>query len=269
MNDFDGRVAVVTGGGGGIGGATARLFAERGASVVVLDIDRDAADRVVAEIEGAGGAALAVAIDVSSEDDVRGMVDTVTARFGPVAVLHNNAAHTDIALDSVPLTDLDMSHWDQAMAVNVRGYALMAKHLVPGMIELGGGAIVNTASGAGLHGDLVRTAYGTSKAAIIGLTRYIATQFGRFGVRCNAIAPGLIATPAVARELDEAMRLMITSHQLTLPLGQPEDIAELVTFLASDRAKFITGETIAIDGGITAHSPMYAETIRMFESARQ
>jgi NAD(P)-dependent dehydrogenase (short-subunit alcohol dehydrogenase family) len=262
MADLDGKVAVVTGGGGGIGTAVCRVLAERGAAVVVADLDGDAAAVVAAAIEESGGSAIAYALDVSVEDEVRALVAAAGARFGGVDILHNNAAHTDIGPDNVPLTELDMDHWDRAMAVNVRGYAQMAKHLVPGMIGRGGGVIVNTASGAGMHGDLVRTAYGTSKAAVIGLTRYIATQYGRFGVRCIGIAPGLIATPAVDRGLTPEMYQVVASHHLTPRIGRPDDIAELVAFLASDRAGFITGTTIDIDGGFGAHTPTYGDEIR-------
>lgn len=262
MGELTGKVAVVTGGGGGLGRATARLLAERGASVVVADIDRDSGERVASEITDGGGVALAVALDVSSEDDVKAMAATAAERFGGVDILHNNAAHTDTHPDTV-LTEIDMSYWDLVMSVNLRGYVLGVKHLVPQMIERGGGIVVNTASGAGVQGDVVRGAYGTSKAAIIGLTRYVATQFGRFNVRCVGIAPGLMATPAVERELTPQMLEMISSHHLLPRIGRPEDVAELVAFLASDRGSFITGTTIALDGGFTAHAPTYGDTLRL------
>jgi NAD(P)-dependent dehydrogenase (short-subunit alcohol dehydrogenase family) len=265
MGELTGKGAVVTGGGGGIGSATCRLLAERGASVVVADIDTEAAEAVAAEISADGGTALAVTVDMSSEQQVRALTDAAVDRFGGIDILHNNAALTDTAPDGV-LTDLDMDYWDRVMATNVKGYALGVKHFVPGMIERGGGIVVNTASAAGMQGDLVRAAYGTSKAAIIGLTRYVATQFGRFGVRCVAIAPGLIATPAVAREVPPEALELIASHHLTPRIGRPEDIAELVAFLASDRGSFISGTTIAIDGGFTAHAPTYVDMLRMVET---
>jgi NAD(P)-dependent dehydrogenase (short-subunit alcohol dehydrogenase family) len=268
MAELTGKVAVVTGGGGGIGRATSLLLAERGATVLVADLDEAAAKAVADAVAGAGGGALAVTVDVSSEDGVRALAAMAAAQFGGVDILHNNAALTDVAPDGV-MTDLDMAYWDRVMAVNVRGYALGVKHLVPQMIERGGGVVVNTSSAAGLQGDLVRIAYGTSKAAIIGLTRYVATQYGRFGVRCIGIAPGLIRTPVLAEQLPPEAIDLLASHHLTPRIGRPEDIAELVAFVASDRGSFITGTTIAVDGGFSAHSPTYVDTLRMFEGSDQ
>ena len=265
MGELDGKVAIVTGGGGGIGGAVAKLLAQRGAAVVVADLLPAAAAVVADAITAAGGSALAAGLDVSSEAEVQSLIATVTERFGGIDILHNNAALTDTHPDDVPLTHLDMDYWDRAMAVNVKGYALMAKHCLPSMVARGGGAIVNTASGAAAQGDLVRTAYGTSKAAIVGLTKYIASQFGRHNVRCVGIAPGLIATPAVAAALTPEMEAMISSHHLLPRIGQTSDIAELVAFLVSDRGSFITGNTIEIDGGFTAHAPTYSNMVQFFD----
>ncbi|HVV30465.1 MAG TPA: SDR family oxidoreductase [Mycobacteriales bacterium] len=262
MADLDGRVAIVTGGGGGIGSATARLLAQRGASVAVADLDAESARAVADEIAATGVPAISAQVDVASEEEVRSLVSRVREQLGPVGILHNNAALTDNHPDVV-LTDIDLDYWDRAMAINVRGYVNMVKHVVPDMIEARGGVIVNMSSGAAYQGDPVRAAYGTSKAAIVGFTKYVATQFGRYGVRCIGIAPGLIATPAVARELTPQMRDLIASHHLTTEIGRPEDIAEVVAFLASDKARFITGTTIHVDGGFTAHAPTYADTMKL------
>jgi NAD(P)-dependent dehydrogenase (short-subunit alcohol dehydrogenase family) len=147
--ELTGKVAVITGGGGGIGRVTARLLAERGAVAVVADLNLTSADAAASEITAAGHTAMAYGLDVSVEDEVRTMAATVVERFGGVDILHNNAAHGGDAADDVALTELDMDHWERAMAVSVRGYALMAKHLVPSMIERGGGVVINTASNAG------------------------------------------------------------------------------------------------------------------------
>jgi NAD(P)-dependent dehydrogenase (short-subunit alcohol dehydrogenase family) len=261
--ELEGKVALVTGGGGGIGSATAKLLAVRGASVVVADLDASSARTVAEDIQRDGGAAVDFAVDVSDEEQMREMAAKTGKHFGAVDILHNNAMFTgvtDPTVDATLLT-LDVDYWDQLMAVNLRGYALGVKHFGAAMVRRGSGVIVNTASAGGLQGDVVRAIYGTSKAGIIGLTMYVAAQFGRFGVRCVGIAPGFIVTPTVEREVPIEMRTMLTRHQLLPQSGRPDDIAELVAFVASDRGSFITGTTIAVDGGFSSHAPTYADTV--------
>lgn len=258
--ELAGKVAVVTGAGSGIGATTAALLAERGAAVVVADLDMEAATMVAAAIASRGGRAVPVEVDVSDEDQVRAMAELASDHYGGVDVLHNNAAFTAARGDRTVI-DMDMDLWDQTMAVNVRGYALCAKHLVPGMIECGGGSVINTASIAGIRGELIRAAYATSKAAIIGFSNSLAVQFGRFGVRSNAIAPGFIATPALLAQMPDEVHDSHVGHHPVGRLGRPEDVAELVAFLASDRSAFITAAVIPVDGGLTAHTPSYKEDL--------
>ncbi len=255
MERLIGKVAIVTGGGGGIGGATARALARESASVVVVDIDGDAAARVATEIAGIGGEAMALRADLSEEVDVVSVVEATTARFGRLDVLHNNAALTDsdfLSRDTA-VTDLALDVWDRTLAVNLRSQMLTCKHAVPEMVRGGGGSIINMSSGASLKGDRTRTAYGVSKAGVNALTLYVATSHGKQGIRANAILPGLVLTDAVRSHLDERMLAGLGRATLTPNVGEPEDIADVVVFLASDESRYLTGQMIAVDGGMSSH----------------
>lgn len=254
-----GRVGVVTGGGGGIGRATCRGMAEEGAAVVAVDVVADAAAETAEEVRGLGADALAVTADVSDEDDVREMVRRTVERFSRLDILHNNAALIRTAVPDGDLTELDVEVWDRKMAVNARGVMLGCKHAVPAMRMSGdGGAIVNTSSVSGLLGVHENAAYGTSKAAIIGLTRYVASMYGADGIRCNAVAPGPVLTERLLATLPERQMAEHAAERLLPWPATPEDIAAVVVFLASDDARCITGQTIVVDGGTTAHRPRHA-----------
>jgi NAD(P)-dependent dehydrogenase (short-subunit alcohol dehydrogenase family) len=256
-----GKVAIVTGAASGIGRATALALAREGAAVVVADLNAEGAKRVAGEIEGAGGRAHAQPADVSSEPSVVAMVAAAVERFGGLDVLHNNAALTDPAVMAADgeITSLALDTLERTLAVNLRGPLLGCKHAIPRMLERGGGSIVNTSSAAALAGDLVRTAYGISKAGVDSLTRYVATQYGKRGIRCNSIAPGVIATPALAANVPKELLAVYERSHLTPRLGRPEDIAALVVFLASDESAFLTGQTLCADGGLLAHHPAVGE----------
>lgn len=267
---LEGRVAIVTGGASGIGRASAIRLAREGAHVAIGDIDLSGAESVADEITGAGGAAFARETDVSEEAAFRGLVEATCERFGRLDVLHNNAAALgnagvgqDDAIDS-----LEVDVWDRTMAINARSVMLGCKHAIPRMLESGGGSIVNTSSGAAILGGLNGTAYAVSKAAVNALTQYVATQYGKRGIRCNAILPGLIMTPAVDVGLSQPVVDMILDHHMTPEAGRPEDIAAMVAFLASDEARYVTGQLIRVDGGITSHAPTYADLRRMMGDSR-
>ena len=247
---LDGRVALVTGAGSGIGAASATALAREGASVAVTDIDLEAASAVAGRIGGR-----AWRLDVSQEAEWIDVVGQVSAAFGPVTVLHSNAAWTGAESFGADLlvTDLSVDVFDKVMAVNLRGGMLACKHVIPGILTAGGGSIVITSSVKGLTGSTHRTAYSMSKAGLDALVRMVATGYGKAGVRCNAVAPGIVATAAIDA-VPAAQKAALEDAHLTPTLGRPEDIADAVVFLASDEAAFITGQVICVDGGLAAHT---------------
>lgn len=265
MNRFSSRCALVTGSAVGIGAATARLLAAEGARVVVADLNLDGAQQVAAEIRDSGGEATAVQVDLEHDASIRAMCEAAQSAFGPVTVLHNNAAASgaDTIGRDVSIIDMDIEVWDRTMAVNVRAGMLTCKYLLPAMIANGGGAIVNTSSNSALAGDLSLVAYGSSKGAVNSLTKYVATMYGAAGIRCNAVSPGPILTPSLASNLTDEVRAILLANSLTGKLGEPEDVARLVAFLASDDAAYINGEVIRVDGGMLTHSTTYAQFMGM------
>ena len=258
MGRLDGKIAIITGAASGIGEATARRVAAEGARTVVADLDAAGAKRVAGEIADAGGDTTAVQVDLGDPESVRAMVRTAVASYGGLDILHNNAAATRLAATrDLPVSAADPGVWDETMRVNLRGAMVAIQAGVPHMIARGGGSVINTASGAGLTGDLRNPAYGASKAALVSLTRYVATEFGKQGIRCNAISPGFIVIPDKPGR--DAVAATMLRHHLTPRLGAPDDVAALVVFLASDESEFITGQNICVDGGLLAHQPFVAD----------
>ena len=263
MTRLKGKVAIVTGAGSGIGAACAQALAAEGAKTIFADINQDNAEQQVAAARAAGYEASAVAVDIGDESSIRRMIDFTIDRHGALDVLHNNAADTRLSSTrDAPVEQMDVGVWDDLMRINLRGTMLACKYAIPHLRARGGGSIINTASGAGHAGMLSHTAYGVSKAGVIMLTKYVATQHGKEGIRCNAVSPGLIVTPATAANYAASgVGEMMLRHHLTPRLGTPEDIANAVVFLASDESAFVTGETLAVDGGSLAHQPFYADAM--------
>ncbi len=244
---LEGRIALVTGGTGGIGAATCERLAGEGARVAVADLDLDRAREVAAGLDGIG-----VAMDVRSTASVGAAVEAAEAELGPISVLVNNAG---IAEDDF-FTRTDEAMWDRVIAVNLRGVFAVTHAVLGGMHDRHGGSIVNIASEAGRVGSQLSTVYSATKAGVIGFTKALAKESARFGVRVNAVAPGPIETPMLKvapealGELGERfVRGMVASTAMRRP-GRPEEVAATIAYLASDDSSFVTGETIGVSGGL-------------------
>jgi NAD(P)-dependent dehydrogenase (short-subunit alcohol dehydrogenase family) len=262
MNGLKGKVAVVTGGASGIGAAACRRFVAEGVRVAIGDLDFARAAALADEL---GADALPVRFDAGDVASVEALVQSAVARFGRLDFLYNNAALTspDVIRQDTNPVDIDLAIWDRTMQVNARGYLAGCKYAIPHLLAAGGGSIVMTASGSGLLGDLANIAYGASKAAIMSLSRSVATIYGKQGIRCNVINPGLILTEGGTKHLDPKVIDVLARNTLAPRLGQPEDIGALAVYLCSDDGAFITGQAISVDGGLLSHMPYYSDFMAM------
>ena len=242
---LSGRVAIVTGGSRGIGRATAALFADEGAAVVVADVDEALGQETARAIEADGARALFVRTDVSKPEDARALAERTLEAFGGIDILVNNAGITRDAT----LKKMQEQDFDAVVAVNLKGVYNCTQAVVPHMEAHGFGRILNAASVVGLYGNFGQTNYVATKAGVIGMTKTWAKELGRKGITVNAVAPGFIATEMVSAVPDKVLELMKQKTPLQR-LGQPEDIAQAYLFLASDAASFITGATLSVDGGL-------------------
>jgi NAD(P)-dependent dehydrogenase (short-subunit alcohol dehydrogenase family) len=252
MGRLDGKVALITGGASGMGMVASRLFASEGAKVVLTDVSDDAGESVAASIRSESGAATYIHADVAAEDDARAMVEAAVETYGGLHILYNNAGV--MLADDGSVDRTAGSIWDTTLAVNVKGVAHGCKYGIPAMIDSGGGSIVNVASFVAWMGAATsQTAYTASKGAVLAMTREIAVEYARKGVRCNALCPGPIDTPLLAELLsDPARRERRFVHIPLGRLGKAEELAKAALFLASDDSSYMTGASLIVDGGITA-----------------
>ncbi|MGD8418358.1 MAG: glucose 1-dehydrogenase [Pseudomonadales bacterium] len=255
MGRLDGKAAVITGGGSGIGAATVRKFVAEGAKVLIADIEEDRAGRLAEEL---GEATIALGVDVCEESDVKNMIATAREAFGKVDVLFNNAGFGGVSGD-IEATDMG-EPYQRTVDAMLKGVVMGMKHAAPVMKAQNGGVILSTASVAGICAGYGPHVYSAVKAAVINLTRSVSTELGPFHVRVNAICPGGTATPIFAGQLAlggnvdyaAAVKPLLSMMQPIPRAGEPEDIANAACFLASDEASFITGQALAVDGGLTA-----------------
>jgi 2-hydroxycyclohexanecarboxyl-CoA dehydrogenase len=244
---LEGRIALVTGGAGGIGSATCRRLAAEGATVAVTDLKLDGAREVAAEIGGG-----AYELDVRSTDSIRAAVDGAEADLGPLDVLVNNAGYDEFGF----FVHTDEAMWDRVIGVNLRGVIAVTHAVLPGMQERRGGRIVNVASEAGRLGSPGSGVHSAAKGGVIGFTKAIAGEAARYGVSCNAVAPGPIETPllmSAPEELADVGERIVSNmigKTVLRRLGQPDEVAATIAFLASDDASYVTGQTLGVSGGM-------------------
>ncbi|RUS45578.1 SDR family oxidoreductase [Cohnella sp. AR92] len=251
---LEGKVAIVTGAASGMGKAIAELYAKEGAKVVASDLNLEGVQAVVEGIKANGGTAVAIKTNVGNLDDVNAMIDTAVSEFGTLDILVNNAGIMD---NMAPVGDVDDARWDLIFDVNTKGVMRAIRKAIPIFLEKGKGTIVNTASTGGFSGAHAGAAYVASKHAVVGLTKNTAFMYAQKGIRCNAIAPGGVATNIVSQEamakFDQfgASRTMLASGVMPR-VGTPEEIAQVALFLGSDESSFVNGAIVTADAGWTA-----------------
>jgi NAD(P)-dependent dehydrogenase (short-subunit alcohol dehydrogenase family) len=256
MEGLQDKVIIVAGGALGIGAATARKLARSGANVIIADLNDKDAGATAESIRSTGGVATAIRFDITDEDSIRQMIAYAVDTYGRLDGLHNNVADVALCLRDTNLLDVDLAVWERMFRVNLTGFLLTMRHAVPQMLRQGGGAIVNTSSAAAFSAEPVRPAYGASKAGVVALTRHVATAYGRQGIRCNAVAPGAIATEmalSVAKQMDgdpdEWFRHVRENIAHSHRDGTPDDIAAVVALMLSDDGAWINGQCFSVDGG--------------------
>jgi NAD(P)-dependent dehydrogenase (short-subunit alcohol dehydrogenase family) len=249
-----GKVAIVTGGAGGLGSETCRRLVAEGARVTIADINGEAAKALAGQL---GEAATPFEFDYRDESSVRDLIETTVRNLGRLDLLHNNAV-ASIGNDGL-VEDAEAAVWDLQYEINVRGYLFGCKYAVRHMKDAGGGVIINMASDSALAGDVFLTAYGATKAAVITLSKYVATQYGKDNIRCVSVTPGAMLTDSMRNHMGPEGVRILERHHLTPRLGHPTDIGGLIAYLASDDAEFLTGINIPMDGGFYAHLPTTAD----------
>lgn len=268
MGRVQNKVALVTGAASGIGLSSAELLAKEGAKVVLADYNVEGAKAAAEKIKSLGGEAVGIFLDASKEESIKEAVEFTVAQYGTITVLYNNVGLTNLQKD-LDVVNIDLDEWDRLMNVNAKSVVLGSRFAIPHMIKAGGGSIINTASMAAFAGDGLRSAYGASKAAVVNLTKYIAAQYGKENIRVNAVAPGLILTPAAKRNMPQEVLAIFDKYNALPYHGEADDIGNTVLFLASDESKFITGQTIQVEGGHYIANPSMADFNNFAKQAQQ
>lgn len=254
MNRFENKIIIITGAAGGIGASTTRRIVSEGGKVVIADYSREKADQFAAELSNSGADVRPVYFSATELKSCKELITFTMKEYGQIDVLVNNVGGTNPRRDT-NIETLDMDYFDETFHLNLSCTMYLSQLVIPIMSAQGGGNIVNVASISGITADSNGTLYGASKAGVINLTKYIATHTGKKNIRCNAVAPGLILTPAALNNLNEEVRKIFLGQCATPYLGEPQDVAATIAFLASEDARYITGQTIVVDGGLTIHNP--------------
>lgn len=249
MSLLHNKVAVVSGAGSGIGRAVAEAYAREGAKVVIADINESHGEETVAAIKKAGGEAFFVKADSSSAEENKKLVEAVVSKYGRLDIACNNAG---MGGQAAPTGEYDPASWDKVIALNLSGVFYACRYQIEQMLKNGGGSIVNIASIHGMVAAPNSPAYTASKHGVVGLTKNIASEYGTQNIRCNAVGPGYIETPLLTDNLNKDMMQAVADKSTMKRLGKPEEIAELVLFLSSDKSSFTTGSYIIADGGYTS-----------------
>lgn len=262
MKRFENKVVVITGAASGIGEATTRRIVEEGGKVVIADYSKERADQLARSLTAEGADVRSVYFSATELDSCQNLVDFTVQVYGRIDVLVNNVGGTDLNRD-LDIKNLDIHYFDEAFHVNLRCAMYLTQLAIPIMEKQGGGNFVNVASISGLTADFRGTLYGASKAGVINMTKYTAAQMGDKNIRCNAVAPGLVLSPAALNNLPIHVRELFLRQSSTPYLGEPSDIAAVIAFLGSDDARYITGQTIVADGGLTIHNPTVKDMVEL------
>jgi len=260
------KAALITGGAGGLGSEICRRFVREGMKVAIADINGERIEKLQSELEEMGGETVGILVDLHSEESICEMISQAEKAFGHLNTLINCAMETrrEISSTDIDVLTMNLEAWKAMFEVNLYAGALACKYVIPGMIRQSGGTIVNFASTAGMLGEVNENGYGCTKAAVIQLTRSIATTYGKRGIRCNCISPGLIRHPRVDAALPPAIIDIVMENQLVPYPSEPKHISGVVAFLVSDDSAFITGQNFVVDGGTNAHVPTYAQQAKLF-----
>jgi len=258
---LQGKVAVVTGGASGIGAATVKMMIDLGAQVVIADVDEESSAALEKALGHTGNIA-ACRTDILIEDDIRGMIDFAVDRFGGLDILHNNAGIPRTIAPDAEVTGLTVEMWNKTIAGHVTSAMLGCKYAIPKMIARGGGAIVNTSSSSALAATVDLVAYGVAKSGLHALTREVAATYGRDNIRCNAVVPGAVMTERGRKTLPPDIFQLFATETPLPRLAEPEDIASVAVFLASDAAGMVTGQALTVDGGMMTKLPYWLPKMR-------